>query len=351
MMKKQKALYFFVGKSSFTDKDLNFLKEEYDVESFNFNFGQKWKTPFQLIHQFLFLCWHLPTSRFCLIQLSGFHSWLPCLLSKLMGKKCFIVAAGTDAHCFPSIGYGNYHKKLLGYFTKSSFRLCTHILPKHDSLWYSKYTYDHSGEPAQGVKQFVPGINDKFTSIPNGYDENVFRPMPVPRDRDFITVSGLLNRQSQRSLKGIDLILKMAALFPENSFTIVGVNDESNFPKVTSNVRLVPSVKNSDLPQMFSQHRFYFQLSMAEGFPNALCEAMLCECTPIGSSVFSIPEIIGDSGFVLTKRSEEELKALISKALVSETNKLGKEARKRIAENYTLLNRKTKLLNFLKANS
>ena len=350
MMKKERALYIFVGKSSFTEKDLTFLQSEYDVRAFNFEFEKKWKTPFQLLSLLFFLIRHLPGAKFCLIQLSGFHSYFPALLSKIFGKKCFIVAAGTDAHCFPSIGYGNYRKPLLGYFTKVSFRLATHILPKHESLWYTDYNYDPAGAPSQGIKYFVHGIKTKHTSIPNGYDAEKFKASTNNRTKDFITVAGLLHLSSQHQLKGIDLILRIAELFPEKSFTIVGVNDKASFPKVTPNVELLPSVKNSDLPELFSQHKFYFQLSMAEGFPNALCEAMLCECVPIGSAVFSIPEIIGDSGFILPKKSSHELEGLIKRALNADLPSLGKKARNRIADNYPLEKRKNQLLNFLKTN-
>lgn len=136
----------------------------------------------------------------------------------------------------------------------------------------------------------------------------------------------------------------MAPFFPDCEFTILGVNDPNIFPNLPANVKAVPSVKNDELIAIFSSQEFYLQLSMAEGFPNSICEAMLCECIPIGSDVFSIPEIIGDSGFVLKKRDIQLLKQLIEQALVSDEPSLMKKARTRIADNYTLEMRDTKLL-------
>ena len=46
---------------------------------------------------------------------------------------------------------------------------------------------------------------------------------------------------------------------------------------------------------------YYLQLSMAE-VSNSLCEAMICECIPIGDKRFSIPEIIGKHGLYIDRR-------------------------------------------------
>ena len=347
-MANKKLLYYFVGKSTFTGKDIDILAKNYTVLPFNFEFGKKWLTPFQLLQQFFFTLWHLFSAKACVIQLAGFHSVIPVLLFKISGKKSIIIAAGTDCHKFPQISYGNFHKRLLGMATAFSFRNAAFILPKHESLWHCKYDYDESGRPEQGIKAFVKGELPPYVVIKNGYDATVFQSGNDPRSSDFITVSGLLHRTSQQKLKGIDLVLELAKRFPEKTFTIVGVNDVNAFPATTSNVTLLPSVSNDKLPALFSKHRFYLQLSMAEGFPNALCEAMLCECVPIGSGVFSIPEIIGETGFILNRRDRNELESLIRKALSTDLSNSGKAARKRIAENYTLEKRESLLLETLK---
>lgn len=90
---------------------------------------------------------------------------------------------------------------------------------------------------------------------------------------------------------------------------------------------------------------------MAEGFPNALCEAMLCECVPIVSDVFSMPEIIESSGFVLKERNDELLDELIQTAISThdyELSSQGKFAREIISKKYNLENRRTQLIYLVK---
>ena len=67
---------------------------------------------------------------------------------------------------------------------------------------------------------------------------------------------------------------------------------------------LIPKITQRELINYFSMSRFYLQLSFSEGFGNALCEAMLCECVPIGSNVGAIPFIINDTGFILKKKDK-----------------------------------------------
>jgi len=86
-------------------------------------------------------------------------------------------------------------------------------------------------------------------------------------------------------------------------------------------------------------------LSTSEGFPNALGEAMASGCVPIGSAVGAIPEIIGDTGIVLTKKNisilENQLQKLISQPIPHSS------ACKRIKTHFSFTNRKTKLINCL----
>ena len=147
----------------------------------------------------------------------------------------------------------------------------------------------------------------------------------------------------QKALKGIDLIIEAAPFFPDYKFIIVGVDKVDSLITKSKNVIVLPKESNENLINYYSKSKFYLQLSMAEGFPNALCEAMLCECVPIVSNVFSMPEIIDNSGFVLMKRDLNLLKEVLTSAIGTDTNAHGKNAREVIAKNYSLLERELKL--------
>lgn len=304
----------------------------------------KLRTPLSFLSQLAFLLSNLGKADLLIVQFAGYHSLLPALIGKVWGIPCLIVVGGTDAHYFPGIGYGNWQKKGLRLFTSLSFQLCSHIAPKHNSLVLSSYNYDPSEPAQQGIFARLPQLIKPYTEITNGYDPVKWLCIKEKKKNTFITVSGAWEYPFQQQLKGIDLILNAAAFFPDCEFIILGVDNNERIKTSLPNVKILPPVKNEELISIFSGCEFYMQLSIAEGFPNALCEAMLCECIPIGSSVFSIPEIIGDSGFVLQSRNTEPLKHVIEKAIQSDKDLLRKKARARIEENYTLKMRKEKLL-------
>lgn len=88
----------------------------------------------------------------------------------------------------------------------------------------------------------------------------------------------------------------------------------------------------------------FVQASITEGMPNTLCEAMLCECIPVGSNVNGIPDAIGNTGVIIKKRDVTELEAGVRRALKLIS---GKEAAKRIRENFSFDDREKKMIEVL----
>ena len=339
-----KIIFFHTGASSFSNKDSQIFNSIGTLNEFCFSSSSKSMIPIVFIKQFWFLLTRLFSAKIYIAQFAGYHSFLPGIFAKLTGRPLLIISGGTDCVCFPAIRYGNFYKSGLGLFTKWSYQLATHLAPKHYSLYDYDFRYDSSIPLKQGIKNFVKGINKPVTVITNGYDDTKFYRSSEKIKNSFITVSGSFEYPFQVALKGIDLILQAAERFPECSFTIVGVPEWKKLDVRSNNVTLLPPQKNTDLPALYSKHQFYLQLSMAEGFPNALCEAMLCECVPIVSNVFSMPEIIGNSGFVLEHRKIDELIPLLNKSINDlDLNNKSILARNLISQNYPIKLREEKL--------
>jgi glycosyltransferase involved in cell wall biosynthesis len=304
-------LYFCPSLATFVQKDIKILQDFANVNVFVFAPSAKWKTPFALIRQKLFLLIHIWKSDILICQFGGYHSFLPSIFAKIWGKKCIIVAGGTDCVGFPKIGYGNFQNKLLGLFTRWSFELCSEIWPVDESLVRTQSNYDSEQNQAQGILTYCPNTKAKIHIIHNGFDEEKWTFNSQKKVHSFITVAGGISEHRRFVLKGVDMILAAAEAFPMYSFTIVGSTDFNFDVHIPSNVTLVGLANQETLNALFQEHQYYMQLSISEGFPNAPCEAMLCGCIPIGSNVAALPLIIGDTGYLLKHRNKEELIQLI----------------------------------------
>ncbi|MGV3540522.1 MAG: glycosyltransferase family 4 protein [Rufibacter sp.] len=348
-MPKPLLLYFYPAQSSFVVKDLALMQKEYEVRHIGFLPKKKWQTPLVWAKQFFFLLRHIWRAKVLVCMFSGYHSWFPALLGKIARKPCLIVAGGTDCVAFPSIGYGCFAKPILSRFTRWSYQLAAHIAPVHEKLVWQEYTYQPNDFPYQGFQYHCPGLKTPHTVIYNGYDSNFWKPDTTieRKPNSFLTVCAGLDMRFTQRLKGVDLILKVAPKLPNATFTIVGAPAGFSIPNQPSNVQILPKMSLQELRAVYSAHTFYLQLSLSEGFPNALCESILCGCVPIVSKVGGMPGIIAGSGFLLEERDAEQLKELLQKTMGSEANNSSAKARERISVNYPEAKREQELLNLL----
>ncbi|MBL4586088.1 MAG: glycosyltransferase family 4 protein [Flavobacteriales bacterium] len=328
--------------SSFILRDIEILSETYCVTPHKFDTGKKWLVPYQFVKQFLFLTIKIWSADVVICHFAGYASFLPALFCKFTHTPCFIIVAGNDGSKFPDFNYGNYTKKLLGFFTGKSLQLATHILPVHESLYFQDYNYYDKGKPAQGYSYFFPKAkNTPHTAIYYGYDSGFFKyDIDAKKKKNsFITIGGLNDNYAFKR-KGFDLIIELAKTRPDLNFTLVGWDGIRKID-VPDNVNLLRFMSQKEVVEALCQHEYYFQLSIMEGFPNALAEAMLCGCIPIGSNVSGIPFIIGNTGYILHKRDVNELNNLVDIAIADGRKQtLPQLARKRIIDNFSYGHRK-----------
>lgn len=332
---RKKIFYTFVQQRSFIDTDIRYLSAHHDLTVFLFTSTPKWMIPFSIIRQLLhllFLGWRYD---YILCFFAGYHSVLPAWFAKLTGKKCIIFLAGTDAFNYPSFNYGNFTRKGYGIATCWSAHAASLLAPVSSNLVLKSSPYYTVDSIVQGIYHWCKDLETPHKVIPFEYNPALFKRREVPRmENSFITVAfGIKGTSFIR--KGVDKMVMLAEHFPQYRFTIVGCTP-SEFPiSVPANVQLVPPIPHKQVPDYLSSHQFYLQLSIAEGFPSAVCEAMLCECIPIGSEVAAIPEIISTHGFLVPERKDEVIIETIQKAIAYvDKEGMGKSAREYIASNF-----------------
>jgi glycosyltransferase involved in cell wall biosynthesis len=335
-------VYSFPVRTAFIERDLEMIRPYAAIKDLEFTQSPV-KLPFYLILQFFKLLWYLPRTSQYLCFFGGYHCILPVVIGKIFGKKCTIQAGGTDCINMPEIGYGNFRKKSLAWATRFSFENCSLILPVAEALVSQHYTYDPQINPKQGLLQLIPGLKTAIQVIPNGFDTDSWKDLGMERVRQsFISVATHTSTPARARVKGYDLIEQLAANHPDWNFTLVG---DANYAALSPNVRVLGKESPSSLVQLYNIHEYYLQLSSSEGFPNALGEAMACGCVPIGSAVGAIPEIIGDTGLLLTRKSLAALQHLIQDWMDGKTKLTSPRAR--IERYFTYAHRQKLLLRAL----
>jgi glycosyltransferase involved in cell wall biosynthesis len=348
-----KILYIFPESSTFIRKDIGFLSNYYRVLTPDHNWKIKNQVPLNFIRQFLFLCRNLRGSKAVFVMFGGYWSFLPALMGKITGIPVFIIPGGTDCVSFPSLNYGSLRKPVMRTFIRWSFQLSTKLLPVDESLVLSGYTYLSDADfPKQGFMYFFPRLRTPYRVIHNGFDPDFFSTDPAAKRAESFIAVAPVNNMTRVRVKGVDLVIHLARRFAGCTFTLVGIADEvlQALSPLPPNLTVYPLLPKEKFISLLARSRFVLQLSISEGFPNALCEAMLCQCIPVGSAVGAIPSIIGDTGFVIASPEREYLEKRLEEILGTEPgeqHRLGLMARNRIAGMYHISRREKAFLEIL----
>ena len=263
------------------------------------------------------------------------------MFGKIFNKKIFIIVHGTDCVSFPEINYGNLRNPIMRFFISNTYNLVDKILPVSKSLVYTKNTYYAKTPIEFGYSYHLKDITTPFKVIHNAVDHSFWCKDKNTLKDNTTFISVLSN--GKEHIKGIDLLCEVASSFPNCKFFLAGI-DKIDSLRIPKNVICLGRLNPKQLREYYSKSRFYLQLSNTEGFGVSLCEAMLCECIPIVSSVNMLPEIVGDTGFILETRDSSMLSGLINDAISCNFDLLSNRARLKIKDNYYMQKRKSSLI-------
>ncbi len=305
---------------------------------------------FNRLRELIMLLIHGYNSRIILCWFNDYHSLIPVFLSRFFSAHSVIIVGGYDAISYQKFSHGLFAKNNFRQsIAKLSYRLCDKIWVVHKSLTDGCPFSDQSQHSIlSGIKTFLPQLKTPIEEVPTGYDSNYWRPSLRPRSPIILTV-GYISDERSFNIKGISLFIELARILPEFSFKIIGVSPEmaKKFIHIPDNMVLAGPMDQDLLLIEYQKSTFYFQGSLIEGLPNALCEAMLCGCIPIGRAVFGIPDAIGDTGFLIY--DELNLEPVID-FVRHVDHDLSNKARARIIHQYSIDKRSQKfkdLLNLL----
>ena len=353
MESRNTILFIKPANSSFILTDQNLLDKHFHVIPFLIRQSAgKWIYFKDLLSLSFFLVGKAGKSDAFVCWFGDYHTAIMVAIAGIFRKKTVVIAGGQEAICYKELGKGVYRNKIRGWCVKYGLRNATLILPNHASLIYHEnYFYNSLHPHIDGIRHYVKGLKGNIIVVPNGIDcTRIDRNPAIAKDPDMALTIGTMNMVADFYNKGFDLFVELARLNPSRHFVIIGIKKhflpwiEDHF-KVSGikNLEIIVSFCPDEVIQdCYNRAKVYLQISITEGMPVSLGEAMLCECIPVGSNVNGIPDEIGKTGILVYKRDITELNAALEKAFNMST---GAEAREHITRNFSLNRRETDLTN------
>ncbi len=317
-MQQSKANILFTSTftTSFIKSDLQSLEKNYTVFPV---IGSGYKTPFKYLKL-------IGSVDITFSWFASVYSSVLIFFTKIFKKKSILILGGVDVAKEKELGYGIWNSPLKSVLVKYAITNADNVLAVDDSLKIKAMELcRYSGE------------NIKI--LPTGFDPGYWKPAGE-KNNTVLTVANCPDA-ARVKIKGIDFLIQIARAAKDFKFIVVGVADYLlSRLDIPQNMKSVSFLSQSQLLIEYQKSKVYFQPSYMEGLPNALCEAMLCECYPVGTNVGGIPAAIGNTGRIIEYGSVEQGCSVLTEAI---TNGDGKSARLRIASRFSKEKREKEL--------
>ena len=344
---KKNVLLVYTEKVAFVREDIITLRKLSHLTEYTF---KPLKNPillfFQFIKQFFSLVRNIKNYDVLYIWFADYHSFLPICFSLFFKKKSIIILGGYDTMSLPSINYGVFIKdNLRKTLIKFAIKNANYLLGVDESMFTSTNSYIEPQGIKVGVNNFVDNIKGKSLVVPTGYNvKDWTRDNKILKENIIVTI-GSVTQEKGLKRKGFDFFKEVAKHLPNYQFVIIGPNKtfkeilEKDAP---ANLTVKSFMPQEEFKKTLNKAKVFCQFSLAEGLPNTLCEAMLYECIPVGSSVNGIPKAIGNTNLIISQPEIGQAKKAIEYAIkMSSTD--GTHFRNRIISLFPKKNREQAL--------
>lgn len=314
----------FVGtlSSAFIKNDYEILKKHFDVDAIE---PPKKKTGW--LKYVFSLSEKVRRSNLTFCWFAGWHSAFAVFFSKIFGNKSIVIAGGYDAAYVPEINYGA--------FTNLKERIPAKYVLKNADLILAVSEFTKN----EVLDRLEP---KQLKVVYNGVDIEKFKPKKEKEDI-IVTVGGATKKGIK--LKGLETFAKASALFSDYKFVIIGETEDFEINTLKRNNSILiftGKITHNEVLKWLQRTRIYCQLSYIESFGVGVIEAMSCGCTPIITERGALPEVVEDTGFYVPYGDEKATVEAIKKALKA-PDKLGKKARERTKEMFSIKKREKEL--------
>ncbi|MBU3742617.1 MAG: glycosyltransferase family 4 protein [Candidatus Kapabacteria bacterium] len=277
-------------RSTFVATDVAGLSHRHRVTVINTVFGTGLQGAMRMLGFTLRVIASLVTHDVLYCWFADYHTLVPTLMARLMGKRVIVIAGGYDVGYLPEINYGARMRPLRWFCTRQTFRYASMVLAVSD---YAKRQLDMltEGRHAPAIVVYN-GVLSQF--VPSD--------ISAPRERLAVTVCQGDSR-TEYLRKGLPRFMHVAKMVPDVQFVVIGptgvaLDMARRDAAGIDNVTIIPgfvSLKDVIIP-LYLRASAYCQFSIEETFGMVVVESMLCGCVPVTTNGGALPEVGGPHG-------------------------------------------------------
>ncbi len=272
----------------FVKLDQDMLSSRYEVENCQLNRSQALNP---------FLLWQTIRKYDCVFGwFASWHTLLPMLLARCLGKPALLVSGGYDVANLPGIGYGHQRGGFKKWVARLALRMADVVVV--NSHFSKQEAIQNAGQSPDHVQVIYHGVPDTFKDW-----------QKTTKRRQALTVGNV--DQGNLLRKGHQPFARTAAYLPDVNFVLVGAWQDQTHQRLrlesTPNLTLTGYVDDKTWKAHYLQSAVYVQASLHEGFGMSLAEGMLAGCYPVVTRIGAMPEVVGDLGTFCQTTSPEEI--------------------------------------------